>query len=49
MSYANAKSVPFVAIAGENEMKEGKIMLKNMESGEQSLLTLVELITVIKG
>lgn len=49
MSYANAKSVSFVAIAGENEMKEGKIMLKNMESGEQSLLTLVELITVIKG
>ncbi len=30
MSYANAKSVPFVAIVGENEMNEGKAMLKNM-------------------
>lgn len=28
MSYANAKMVPFVAIVGENEMKEGKVMLK---------------------
>ena len=34
MSYANAKMVPFVAIVGENEMKEGKVMLKNMTSGE---------------
>ena len=32
MSYANAKMVPFVAIVGENEMKEGKVMLKNMTS-----------------
>lgn len=39
MSYANAKMVPFVAIVGENEMKEGKVMLKNMTSGEQSLVT----------
>ncbi len=32
MSYANAKSIPFVAIVGENEMNEGKAMLKNMET-----------------
>ena len=30
MSYANAKAIPFVAIVGENEMNEGKVMLKNM-------------------
>ena len=29
MSYANNKQIPFVAIAGENEMNEGKVMLKN--------------------
>ncbi len=37
MSYANAKAIPFVAIVGENEMNEGKVMLKNMATGEQNL------------
>ena len=49
MSYANAKTVPFVAIVGENEMKEGKVMLKNMTSGEQSLVTPEELVAAING
>ena len=37
MSYANAKHIPFVALAGENEMNEGKFTLKNMETGQQKL------------
>ena len=49
MSYANARMVPFVAIVGENEMKEGKVMLKNMTSGEQSLVTPEELVAAING
>ena len=49
MSYANAEMVPFVAIVGENEMKEGKVMLKNMTSGEQSLVTPDELVAAING
>lgn len=49
MSYANAKMVPFVAIVGENEMKEGKVMLKNMTSGEQSLVAPEELVAAING
>ena len=49
MNYANAKMVPFVAIVGENEMKEGKVMLKNMTSGEQSLVTPDELVAAING
>ncbi|MDR3796487.1 histidine--tRNA ligase [Phocaeicola sp.] len=49
MSYANAKMVPFVAIVGENEMKEGKVTLKNMASGEQSLVTPNELVAAIHG
>ena len=48
MSYANAKSVPFVAIVGENEMNEGKAMLKNMETGEQNLVSAEELIAAIR-
>ena len=51
MSYANAKQIPFVALAGENEMNAGKITLKNMETGDQSLLSTKELIDwlMVKG
>lgn len=48
MSYANAKNIPFVAIVGENEMNEGKVMLKNMETGEQNLVSAEELIAAVK-
>ena len=44
MSYANAKGIPFVALVGENEMNEGKVTLKNMETGEQRLVTPDELV-----
>ncbi len=47
MGYANDKKIPFVAIVGDNEMNEGKIMLKNMESGEQQLLDIVQLIAAV--
>ena len=47
MAYANAKEVPFVTIVGENEMAEGKVMLKNMATGEQSLLTVDELVETL--
>ena len=47
MSYANAKQIPFVALAGENEISQGKFTLKNMVSGEQRLLTPEELISEI--
>ena len=47
MSYANAKAIPFVAIVGENEMNEGKVMLKNMATGEQSLYTPEELVAAL--
>ena len=48
MSYANAKAIPFVAIAGENEMQEGKLTLKHMTTGEQHLVTPDELIATVK-
>jgi len=44
MSYADNKQIPFVAIVGETEMNAGKVMLKNMKSGDQELVTLDELI-----
>ncbi len=48
MSYANAKQIPFVALVGENEMKEGKLTLKNMLTGEQQLVTPEELVEALK-
>ena len=45
MSYANAKQIPFVALAGENEINEGKVTLKDMTTGEQMLVTADELLT----
>ena len=49
MGYANVKQIPFVAIVGENEMNEGKLTLKNMTTGEQSLVTPDELLAVVKA
>ena len=48
MSYANVKGIPFVALAGESEMREGKINLKNMTTGEQKLVTVEELVEELR-
>ena len=48
MSYANAKDIPYVALAGENEIAAGKVTLKNMETGEQQMLSPEELINVLR-
>jgi len=44
MSYADDKKIPYVAIVGSNEMSQNKVMLKNMTSGEQQLVSLDEII-----
>ncbi len=46
MSYANAKQIAFVAMAGENEMQENKITIKNMETGEQILVPISDFMDV---
>ena len=48
MSYANAKQIPFVVLAGDNEIAAQKVTLKNMETGEQFLVTPEELIEKVK-
>ncbi|MBR0064297.1 MAG: histidine--tRNA ligase [Paludibacteraceae bacterium] len=44
MGYANDKNIPFVAIVGGDEMAQNKVMLKNMTTGEQQLVSLDEII-----
>ena len=48
MSYANALNIPYVALAGENEISQGKVTLKDMVTGEQQLLSPDEMIAVLK-
>ena len=47
MSYANAKEIPFVVLAGEEEMAANKFTLKNMQTGEQVTLTSEALIQTV--
>ncbi len=49
MNYANSNNIPFVAIVGESEIKEGLISLKDMTSGTQEKLTVEKIIEKVKG
>ena len=49
MNYANAKSIPFVVMAGEEEMNKQVYTLKNMESGEQQSMSIAELVERVKS
>ena len=49
MGYADTKQIPFVAIVGSDEMAQNKVMLKNMTSGEQKLVSIDELLAEVKS
>lgn len=49
MKYADSLHIPYVAIVGEEEMKQNKLMLKNMLTGEQQLLTVDEAISTVNA
>ncbi len=49
MKYANARSVPFVILIGEEEMTSGELTLKNMETGSQDKLTLDAIIAQLNA
>lgn len=48
MNYANANGIPFVALAGDDEIKNGVVTLKNMETGEQRQVSVAELLEIVK-
>lgn len=48
MTYADRKKIPFVALVGENEIKEGTVSLKNMTTGEQTDIKTTELTARLK-
>ena len=48
MSYANAKGIAYVALAGENEIASNQLTLKNMTTGEQKLIDAGQLVNELK-
>jgi len=48
MNYANKKGVKYVALAGESEIAQGMINLKNMETGDQQLIKAEELVGILR-
>ena len=48
MKYADQKQIPYVVLVGENEISSGSLTVKNMKSGEQSTLTIEQLISRLK-
>ncbi len=44
MNYANINNIPWVILVGENEMSSGKLTIKNMKSGEQSQLSIENIV-----
>lgn len=49
MSYADAKKIPYIILAGDEEMKNNKVICKKMESGEQKILSPDELVSYIRS
>jgi histidyl-tRNA synthetase len=48
MEYANRKNIPFVILAGQDEINHGRISVKNMKSGEQQTIESGELLTFLQ-
>ncbi len=48
MEYANRRAIPYVAIIGSNELAEGKVTIKNMRTGEQSVVDICAVTDAIR-
>lgn len=49
LDYANKKKIPYVIIIGSDEMKTGKLTLKNMQAGDQQALTIEEILEHLRS
>jgi histidyl-tRNA synthetase len=49
MNYANAKGIPYVIMAGENERSQGVYTLKNMQTGEQQSVSVDDILVLLKN
>ena len=49
LDYANKREIEYVVMVGENELKNNKYTLKNMNSGEQATYSLSEMLETVKN
>ena len=49
LQYANALRIPYTLIIGENELKKNKVLLRNMETGDQTLLALKSVVKKVNS
>jgi len=49
MTYADKKSIPYVALVGENEINNNVVSLKNMLTGEQESVAISSLVDKLKS
>lgn len=49
LQYANVLGIPYVLIIGENELKENKLLLRDMKSGDEQLLVLNSVVKILKS
>lgn len=43
MEFANRRAIPYVAIIGSNELEQGVVTLKNMNTGEQNTVAIADI------
>lgn len=48
LQYANSLGIPYALFVGENELKQGKVKLKDMKSGKEQLMTAEELVVFLQ-
>ena len=48
MAYANSLSIPYVGIIGEQELADGTVTIKNMQSGEQQSIPVADIVNAVK-
>lgn len=48
LEYANCLSIPYVIIIGEDELKKNKVLLRDMSSGTETLLSIKDVIRRLK-
>lgn len=49
LDYANTEKIPFVVILGDEEIKENKVLIKNMKTGKQIKVKIPQIIETINN
>ena len=47
MSYADSRRIPYIILAGDEEIKGSMVTLKTMSTGEQKLMSVDEVVDLL--